>query len=1454
MKVIEGIRTLKIFDVSDINRYKVTNQISMGSSYDIFQVVEKETKQKYVFKILKPSKENNYSDEEDYSYEEEDSISDSNHKEIKRFVSSADIMSTLNSPFILKIIGLCVNFVYRKITTAAMFLEYCQNGSMDEFLLKEKNNDFSPQWNDTKKFICIYAIAVAMSYMHSQKILHLDLNPKNILLDENLHPKICDFWASKKMRKSDTSSQEDDCSKVDGDIPYMAPELLCEKDYSTPADVYSFGVTVHEILTGERPIEGGLQGIQKIMRAGGKIKLSEKIPKSYQELILKCLSFDPHKRPTFSEIVSILRNDKSFITDNSVNEDEFLKFCKYADLGHPKPKPEEKRLEIKIKPIKMSLFKRGELIGKGEFSNVYRIVENRTQNSYAAKINMLEIEVESALHLHNITREINILSKLNSNSILRFVGYSENDFDQKLRPTIVTELARKGSLDQMIKLESKGSADPKWNDTKKLISIYGIAYGMSYLHSLGILHRDLKPENIFLDDSLFPKIGGFRSSKEIVSNDECELVGTPSYWSPEFFKKGVYQKPCDVYSFALIVYQILTLEEPFKGFDFYDLLINVTDGYRPEIDSSVPDCYCDLIEQCWSQDPSERPTFDEIVDDLKTNPDFITSSVDQDEFIRYTNYLLQPASNKIKKEHDNAPQGNESPPQNKINVLQNKASSPQNDGNASQYKENVPQNRETSPQNRAINPQAKVNDPQNRANMPQAKVNDPQNNANLPQAKIAPTDKESIPQQKANVIQNKGNAPPQSNENVRQIKAASPQTNENSTQGKATSPQAKAEAPQTKGNVLQNSVNSPQTNENVPQNRVSFLQNKSNVPQNKVAAPQSNENVCQTKVNVLQNKNNVPQTQVNAPQNKVNVLQNRANVPQTQVNMYQNKSNAPQSKVAAPQSNENVRQTKVNVLQNKNNVPQTQVNAPQSKVNVLQNKANVPQTQVNMYQNKSNVPQTKVAAPLYSENKKEQTTDKHEEEFEEEEETISMEYSEQADESESTNTFESDRMDCIETANKFAIEPKKSILVQQNPRRKKFEALKKIMTYSEAASMNTDYSDDTGKMTKMVQKGDNVQLVIESAFDDDDDDYVPVKRAKKRRRNKISGKAKKVDKKPKPSPEPKEPVEEEDGCILQLYVQSDSPPRVVKVDNSDGNKKFTKSQRPRRLRKRSPQTNNQVIRILVQSDESDPPERETKYQPPTKVSKYQPISQKDSKIQTSTQKVQPSIQKFQSGAQKVQPSIQKLQSGAQKVQFSLQKDKDQKVQTAAPKEKEKKYVAFSSSKGNYNFLSKREIEITKASMAAGAKDKQAQVHSPLKPYSSRYDPDVFISPLLSPTRPVKPVYGMTPDPIKLTVTLKDIGLEGLDSPVPNKASDNRKQIVEDNKKKQESQTNPLVPLRKSQNDAKMFSPRSNTKPVSLLSSAKYVQKPHTIIPKASPRASPRGIRFGSPNKAIKAND
>ena len=68
-------------------------------------------------------------------------------------------------------------------------------------------------------------------------------------------------------------------------------------------------------------------------------------------------------------------------------------------------------------------------------------------------------------------------------------------------------------------------------------------------------------------------------------------------------------------------------------------MMMVKNGYRPSIQSDVPKCYKDLIESCWSNDPEQRPTFDEIVENLKNNPDFITNTVDHNEFYDYVDYI-----------------------------------------------------------------------------------------------------------------------------------------------------------------------------------------------------------------------------------------------------------------------------------------------------------------------------------------------------------------------------------------------------------------------------------------------------------------------------------------------------------------------------------------------------------------------------------------------------------------------------------------------------------------------------------------------------------------------------------------------------------------------------------------------------------------------------------------------
>ena len=633
MKATEGKKILHLFDQDDINRFTIVQRISTGSMHEICQVIEKETNQKYVFKILKI----------EHSGQEQSLLF--HYNAIKTFVQTAEIISFFDSPFIVKIIGICTNYEYHQNKTAATVLEYCPNGSIGDLIRSKKSDNISSKWNDTRKLICIYGIAVAMSLIHSRDIICVNLKPESILLDENFYPKISDFSTSKINGMNDTFSSQMDTYA----LGYMAPEVINEGYYSMSADVYSFGIALHVILTGKLPMEGRVTSALKILNSGGKIELSGEIPQCYRNLISKCLLYDPNQRQTFSEIVSNLRNDKSFITETSVDEAEFLEFVRFADLAHPEQKPEEKKLNVDIEQLDLSLFEKKELIGKGSFAKVYKIVENKTAKNYAAKINRKELELENSFHLCSISSEINILSKLNSNSILRFIGYNENDFDKRPRPTIITELVRKGSLDHIIEQERNGLSDPKWDDTKKLINIYGIAFGMSYLHSLNILHRDLKPANILLNDSLFPKIGDFGLSREVVGTlNESEYVGTPVYWSPEYLKNAINHKPCDVYAFALIVYEMLTLKVPFKDCDYVYLLLHVTNGYRPEIDSNIPDCYRELIQQCWSQDPSERPTFDEIVERLRSNPEFITDTVDQDEFFRYTEYLME--SNTEKKD------------------------------------------------------------------------------------------------------------------------------------------------------------------------------------------------------------------------------------------------------------------------------------------------------------------------------------------------------------------------------------------------------------------------------------------------------------------------------------------------------------------------------------------------------------------------------------------------------------------------------------------------------------------------------------------------------------------------------------------------------------------------------------------------------------------------------------
>jgi len=179
-------------------------------------------------------------------------------------------------------------------------------------------------------------------------------------------------------------------------------------------------------------------------------------------------------------------------------------------------------------------------------------------------------------------------------------------------PALVMEYYDKGTLYDF--LHEDGELD--WVRRWKLA--LEAAKGINHLHHCQppIFHRDIKSLNFLMSHESHLRLADFglstlRSSEK--GNAE-ESVGTVFWMAPELFKsEAKYTEKCDVYSYGMVLWEIMSREVPYSNSSIEMVKANVADGERLEIQDSCPPLFSELIKECWHQDPGKRPSMLQVV-------------------------------------------------------------------------------------------------------------------------------------------------------------------------------------------------------------------------------------------------------------------------------------------------------------------------------------------------------------------------------------------------------------------------------------------------------------------------------------------------------------------------------------------------------------------------------------------------------------------------------------------------------------------------------------------------------------------------------------------------------------------------------------------------------------------------------------------------------------------------
>jgi hypothetical protein len=287
-----------------------------------------------------------------------------------------------------------------------------------------------------------------------------------------------------------------------------------------------------------------------------------------------------------------------------------------------------------------SAMKRIKFLGEGAIGSVALFRDPTTDELIAVKSFNHRADNAQGV-IESFMREVQCLIRLGHPCVVPFIGYVlETDGSPA---QIGTKYAENGSLDRAMEDRRNGQLPWFMDDTGIAIIVAGIVCGMKFIHEQDVIHRDLKPGNILIDAKGFAQIGDLGSTHlPEIQRTLTECVGTVRYMAPEVSEGTRYSSSADVWSFTLILYELLTGQPVFAAnIGQMNLLKIITRNVRPPIDASMDPIVRDVIERGWSGNPERRCSFEQIWHMLSGVHFRLTPAVDTQRVADFLEYVDQ---------------------------------------------------------------------------------------------------------------------------------------------------------------------------------------------------------------------------------------------------------------------------------------------------------------------------------------------------------------------------------------------------------------------------------------------------------------------------------------------------------------------------------------------------------------------------------------------------------------------------------------------------------------------------------------------------------------------------------------------------------------------------------------------------------------------------------------------